>query len=79
MKIGLSYDLKEEVNAGQTSPEDALEEYDYPETIELIASALEAGGNSVVRLGGGKTFLNHILAENVDIVFNIAEGTGQLS
>ena len=76
MKIGLSYDLKEEINAGQTSPEDALEEYDYPETIELIASVLEAGGNSVVRLGGGKMFLNHILTENVDIVFNIAEGRG---
>src|SRR4030043_145536 len=76
MKIGLSYDLKEEINAGQTSPEDALEEYDYPETIELIASALEAGGNLVVRLGGGKMFLNHILTENVDIVFNIAEGRG---
>jgi D-alanine-D-alanine ligase len=76
MKIGLSYDLKEEINPGQTSPEDALEEYDYPETVELIASALEVGGNSVVRLGGGKTFLNHILAENVDIVFNIAEGRG---
>jgi D-alanine-D-alanine ligase len=76
MKIGLSYDLKEEINVGQTSPEDALEEYDYPETVELIASALEAGGNSVVRLGGGKTFLNHILTENVDMVFNIAEGLG---
>jgi D-alanine-D-alanine ligase len=76
MKIGLSYDLKEEIKPGQTSPEDALEEYDYPETVELIASALEAGGNSVVRLGGGKVFLNHILTENVDIVFNIAEGRG---
>ena len=47
MKIGLSYDLKEEINAGQTSPEDALEEYDYPETVELLASALEAGGKRV--------------------------------
>jgi D-alanine-D-alanine ligase len=76
MRIGLSYDLKEEINPGQASPEDALEEYDSPKTIELIGAALEAGGNSVVRLGGGREFLNNILSQNVDIVFNIAEGRG---
>ena len=76
MRIGLSYDLKQEINPGQASPEDALEEYDYPQTIELIAAALEAGGHSVVRLGGGREFLNNILSQNVDIVFNIAEGRG---
>jgi len=76
MRIGLSYDLKQEINPGQTSPEDALEEYDYPQTIELIGAALEAGGNSIVRLGGGREFLNNILSQNIDIVFNIAEGRG---
>ena len=76
MKIGLSYDLKQEVGSEQVGPEDALEEYDYPQTIELIAAALEAGENQVVRLGGGREFLNNILRENVDIVFNIAEGRG---
>jgi len=76
MRIGLSYDLKQEVGLEQTSPDDALEEYDYPQTIEFIAEALEAGGNSIVRLGGGREFLNNILSQNVDIVFNIAEGRG---
>jgi len=76
MRIGLSYDLKEEINPGQASPEDALEEYDSPKTIEFIGAALEAGGHSVVRLGGGREFLNNILHQNVDIVFNIAEGRG---
>jgi len=76
MKIGLSYDLKQEVGLKQASPEDALEEYDYPQTVELIAAALEAGGNQVVRLGGGREFLNNVLRENVDFVFNIAEGRG---
>lgn len=76
MRIGLSYDLKEEINPGQASPEDALEEYDSPKTIELIGAALKAGGHSVVRLGGGREFLNNILHQNVDIVFNIAEGRG---
>jgi len=76
MKIGLSYDLKEEVGLEQAGAEDALEEYDYPHTIELIAAALEGGGNPVVRLGGGREFLSNVLRENVDIVFNIAEGRG---
>lgn len=76
MRIGLSYDLKQEVDLEQPGPEDALEEYDSPKTIELVGAALEAGGHSVVRLGGGKEFLNNILRQNVDIVFNVAEGRG---
>jgi D-alanine-D-alanine ligase len=76
MRIGLSYDLKQEVDREQHDPEDALEEYDSPKTIEFIAAALEAGGHSVVRLGGGREFLNNILREKVDIVFNVAEGRG---
>ena len=76
MRIGLSYDLKERVPRTETSPEDYLEEYDSLETIEAIAKAVEARSHSVVRLGGGKDFLINILQENVDLVFNIAEGLG---
>ncbi len=76
MRIGLSYDLKQEVSLEKASPEDALEEYDSPKTIELIGAALEAGGHSIIRLGGGREFLNNVLRQNVDIVFNIAEGRG---
>jgi D-alanine-D-alanine ligase len=75
MRIGLSYDLKTAV-AEYTAVEDALEEYDSPETLELISAALESAGHNVVRLGGGVTFLDNIRRENVDIVFNIAEGHG---
>ncbi len=76
MKIGLSYDLKEAVLLEQSHPEDALEEYDSLETVQGIATAIEAEGHSVVRLGGGREFLNSILREKVDLVFNIAEGLG---
>ncbi|MBM4433382.1 MAG: D-alanine--D-alanine ligase, partial [Chloroflexi bacterium] len=76
MRIGFSYDLKDLVGLKQTEFQDALEEYDCAETINLITSALEALGHSVVKLGGGKEFLSNILQENVDIVFNIAEGRG---
>jgi len=76
MRIGLAYDLKEAVPHGPAGPEDALEEYDCPETVESITVAIEAKGHSVVRLGGGKDFLHNILREKVDLVLNIAEGLG---
>jgi D-alanine-D-alanine ligase len=76
MRIGLSYDLKAAVPLDEASPEDALEEYDSRETVELIAAAFETAGHSVAMLGGGREFLENILRERVDIVFNIAEGRG---
>ena len=76
MRIGLSYDLKAAMPVEQDDPDDALEEYDHPETVDIIAAALESKGHSVVRLGGGSEFLDNIRREKVDIVFNIAEGRG---
>jgi len=76
MRIGLSYDLKETVAIQQASCDDAFEEYDSLETVELIAAALEAEGHTVTMLGGGRDFLGKILQEKVDFVFNIAEGRG---
>jgi len=76
VRIGLSYDLKKAVSLGAVHPEDALEEYDSPETVDRIAAAIRARGHDVVMLGGGKGFLHRILHERVDLVFNIAEGLG---
>ncbi len=77
MRIGLSYDLKEAISSGRDNlPEDAFEEYDYPATVNFIISAFESVGHTVIRLGGGRQFLENILQTNVDIVFNIAEGRG---
>jgi len=76
MKVGLAYDLKDEIALHPEHAEDALEEYDCPETVAAIAKALETLGHSVVRLGGGREFLVSILKNNVDFVFNIAEGRG---
>jgi len=76
MRIGLSYDLKDAVPLEPASPEDALEEYDSLETVELISKAIESGGHVVTKLGGGRDFLINIMQENVDLVFNIAEGLG---
>ncbi len=76
MRIGLSYDLKDAIPAEQDSPDDTLEEYDSSETIDIISAALEAKGHKIVRLGGGGDFLDNIRSQEVDIVFNIAEGRG---
>ena len=76
MRIGLSYDLKETITPQQGSCDDAYEEYDSSETVELIAASLEAEGHAVTMLGGGRQFLGKILREKVDFVFNIAEGRG---
>jgi D-alanine-D-alanine ligase len=76
MRIGLSYDLKETIAPQQASCDDAFEEYDSSETVELIATSLEAEGHTVTMLGGGREFLGKILHDKVDFVFNIAEGRG---
>jgi D-alanine-D-alanine ligase len=76
MKIGLAYDLKESVISTSGCPEDALEEYDSPETVEALATALETLGHSVVKLGGGRELIANILQNNTDFVFNISEGLG---
>jgi D-alanine-D-alanine ligase len=76
MRIGLSYDIKGSVRLQGTQPEDALEEYDSPETVNGIAAAIESLGHATVRLGGGQEFLRQVVEERVDLVFNISEGLG---
>lgn len=78
MRIGLTYDLKDDIEVGQDIPDDALEEYDSAEVVTAISSALKAHGHSTVLLGGGKKFLSNILKRRVNFVFNIAEGRGSL-
>lgn len=75
MRIGLAYDLKTSV-ARHEAVDDALEEYDSPETVEIITGAFEKKGHRVLKLGGGTQFLDNIRREEVDIVFNISEGRG---
>ena len=75
MRIGLAYDLKTSV-AASSGAEDALEEYDSPETLETIERTFRDRGHETVRLGGGAEFLENVTRERVDIVFNISEGRG---
>src|SRR6202158_5636217 len=74
MKIGITFDLKTSAQAG--APDDAAEEFDSPHTIEAIAKVLRGRGHEVVLPGDGRDFLEKVLAERPDFVFNFAEGHG---
>jgi D-alanine-D-alanine ligase len=76
LKIGLTYDLKTAVEVRPGAPEDETEECDPPDTIDALVSEIERLGHTVVRLGGGREFLNSVINEKVDFVFNISEGRG---
>jgi D-alanine-D-alanine ligase len=73
MKIGITYDLKSSSHGGA---DDADEEFDSPHTIEAIAKVLRGMGHTVALLGDGREFLEKVLAEKPDFVFNFAEGHG---
>ena len=77
MRIGLSFDAKpREAVLPKGAPDDLFEEYDPEETVAAIEGAIVECGHEVVRLGGGRDFLEKVLGERLDFVFNIAEGRG---
>lgn len=79
MHIGIAYDLKTDFEASASGPDDALEEYDSPTTVDGIERALRARGHSVTKLGGGRRFLAAMLESPPQLVFNISEGHGSRS
>jgi D-alanine-D-alanine ligase len=74
MRIGLTYDLREEYLAAGFSAE-ATAEFDRPDTIEAIEHALRQLGHETDRVGHLKQLVARLAAgERWDLVFNIAEG-----
>ncbi len=58
---------------------DPEEEYDSPATIRAMAEVLESLGHEVDLLGDGESMLRRLLkGPKPDLVFNIAEGRGEL-
>jgi D-alanine-D-alanine ligase len=77
MKIGITFDLKSEQAPGSANlPDDHQEEFDSPGTIDALADVLRQLGHDVVALGNGRPFLQRVLADPPDLVFNVAEGEG---
>lgn len=75
MKIGIAFSVKPDAGADD-GPDDLFEEFDRPETVEAIASAIRGLGFDVDLLGDGREFLERVLSDPPDFVFNIAEGQG---
>src|SRR5262245_56649355 len=76
INIGITYDLKTSAAADSHLPDDSQEEFDSPHTLEAIAREIRALGHQVIQLGDGRAFLEKVLADPPDFVFNFAEGTG---
>ncbi len=76
MRIGITYDLKDDGPAAPGRPDDFQEEFDSPATIEALAAVLRGLGHEVEKLGDGRGLLERLLADPPDLVFNLAEGQG---
>lgn len=74
MRIGLTYDLKEDYLAIGFTAEDAAE-FDKMATIDAIDSALQSQGHVTERIGHVHSLTQRLVrGETWDLVFNIAEG-----
>jgi D-alanine-D-alanine ligase len=74
MLIGLTYDLRDDY-CGQGLSQEALAEFDSPETIAAIETALVAIGHETQRIGHVRALAERLVAgDRWDLVFNIAEG-----
>lgn len=76
MKIALlSNERPERVPPGL--PDDAFCEFDTPETLDAIASALEVAGARVERVPADRRLPARLEGGEFDFVFNVAEGEGR--
>lgn len=75
MRIGIAFSLKP-ADAATDGPDDRYEEFDKPETVEAIAEVIRGEGHDVALLGDGREFLEKVLRDPPEFVFNIAEGHG---
>jgi D-alanine-D-alanine ligase len=74
LKIGMTYDLRDDYLAEGYSEEETAE-FDRPETIDAIEQALEVLGYETDRIGHIRSLLCRLVAgDRWDMVFNIAEG-----
>ncbi|PIV81944.1 D-alanine--D-alanine ligase [bacterium CG17_big_fil_post_rev_8_21_14_2_50_64_8] len=74
MKVGLTFDLREEyLRSGYSEEETA--EFDRVSTIEALETAIEACGHETERIGHGRDLIRRLASgDRWDLVFNIAEG-----
>jgi len=74
MKVGITYDLRDDYLEEGYSSEDTAE-FDRIDTIDAIDEALSTLGHSVDRIGNARQLVSRLAAgHSWDLVFNIAEG-----
>ncbi len=74
MRLGFTYDLKDDYLAAGLSPEQAAE-FDSVDTIDAIDDALRSLGHDVDRIGRIESLVQRLArGDRWDLVFNIAEG-----
>jgi D-alanine-D-alanine ligase len=74
VKIGITYNSKDEFSPEAIIDSESCEEFDSPATIDGICRVLENSGYETLRLGGSLKIIEKFNSEKVDFVFNIAEG-----
>src|SRR3954469_23824377 len=79
MRIGLTYDLRQDYLAAGFS-EDETAEFDRPDTIAHLERALQALGHITDRIGHARQLISRLArGDDWDLVFNIAEGLGGIA
>lgn len=74
MRIGMTYDLRDDYLAAGMNEEETAE-FDKIGTIEAIENAIRTMGHETVRIGNITSLVQHLAGnERWDLVFNIAEG-----
>ena len=74
MKIGITYDLRDDYLASGYSEEETAE-FDKPETIAALEQALQTLGYETARIGNVRSLVQRLsCGDRWDLVFNIAEG-----
>lgn len=74
MKIGITYNLKDEITPLSVLSREHNEEYDNITTIDAMCRVLKKNGFEAVKLGAKVDIFDRLRKEKVDFVFNVAEG-----
>jgi D-alanine-D-alanine ligase len=75
MKIGFVYNLRNTYIKKNDDPDDADAEWDSESTIQNLSSTIASLGHTVVHIGSPQNLIfKHQLLEDINLIFNIAEG-----
>ncbi len=72
LRIGLAFNMKRKAENGEV--EDKYAEFDDESTIIAIKNAIKSAGYNIVLLEADEKFPERVMSNNIDFVFNIAEG-----